>query len=740
MGRDTTAEHIGLAEVARSTCKGAVLSAGRDHEHHLEPVSQAPATKIVEGADNHDKDMQRNVFTHSDTLPAPSTLSSKNNLPSSDRFHIMKDLSRSTGADNGSCVESLNHGAPYVSSDTGYSSELNKSANALHSLSAFNGQRGINITQRKIVFDQRSSYNVLTTMGQDYSKTRPDSPLDEPIDYSQLSSRSKERREASTSPNPYVKTETAFAEGQEVFKSKMQIKDDPETYQPRKDTEQRRQYEFILSPKMDRNGNLILGQVSTEYQQADTANSAVTKTQTALVTENYASTMEFPRSSIHRATSPPDSVLNSPTSPQAFPSQSSAVARDSSMNSPESKIGSVKSPGVYHPKLKYLLAASQFAKQKAEEEEAARHGQQTDHFTSSTSTSETSRGETMYAQHDQNRSSPGPQADPSVLKKEPGNPRNYNSSNPLIPPRNDQYAISSNMHQAKMYIMSRETSSISTHSSSRSDAGVTSKGSIFLHPHHQHHHQSSNVFQFKFHPTSAVLSDFQISNLHTGSEQSLLRQFEANVVPTLPSKSPSSSSSSSHHLKQQQFTGVTDFMFSGRKLSTPSSSPSSSPTSSVDASVQSLKSGLDPYECAECGKRYSTSSNLARHRQTHRSVCDKKARKCPHCDKVYVSMPAYSMHVRTHNQGCQCPHCGKKFSRPWLLQGHIRTHTGEKPFACGQCGKSFADKSNLRAHVQTHSTEKPYVCGRCGKAFALKSYLYKHEESSCMRGQRFNRR
>ena len=68
------------------------------------------------------------------------------------------------------------------------------------------------------------------------------------------------------------------------------------------------------------------------------------------------------------------------------------------------------------------------------------------------------------------------------------------------------------------------------------------------------------------------------------------------------------------------------------------------------------------------------------HNYFFRSLEDKKARKCPHCSKTYVSMPAYSMHLRTHNQGCKCNFCGKCFSRPWLLQGHIRTHTGNNTF------------------------------------------------------------
>ncbi|XP_046467843.1 protein glass [Neodiprion pinetum] len=140
------------------------------------------------------------------------------------------------------------------------------------------------------------------------------------------------------------------------------------------------------------------------------------------------------------------------------------------------------------------------------------------------------------------------------------------------------------------------------------------------------------------------------------------------------------------------------------------------------------------HNCLNCGKSYSTYSGLSKHQQFHCAAAEgqtKKSFNCKFCEKIYVSLGALKMHIRTHTLPCKCHLCGKAFSRPWLLQGHIRTHTGEKPFRCQHCGRAFADRSNLRAHLQTHSDIKKYSCSSCGRTFSRMSLLTKHQEGGC---------
>ncbi|KAM3921450.1 LOW QUALITY PROTEIN: uncharacterized protein RB166_010831 [Leptodactylus fuscus] len=135
-----------------------------------------------------------------------------------------------------------------------------------------------------------------------------------------------------------------------------------------------------------------------------------------------------------------------------------------------------------------------------------------------------------------------------------------------------------------------------------------------------------------------------------------------------------------------------------------------------------------PYSCSECGKCFTSKSDLVKHQKTHKG---EKPYLCSECGKCFSYESKFLMHKRSHTgeKPYSCSECGKCFTSKSDLVKHQRIHTGEKPYSCSECGNCFTSKSNLVTHRRFHTGEKPYSCSECGKCFTIKSDLVKHHRS-----------
>ena len=100
-----------------------------------------------------------------------------------------------------------------------------------------------------------------------------------------------------------------------------------------------------------------------------------------------------------------------------------------------------------------------------------------------------------------------------------------------------------------------------------------------------------------------------------------------------------------------------------------------------------------PYKCNTCGRRFSQSGALNRHRKHE--------------------------HEKGKIEKLECPICKSKLSKSHMPIHIYSVHEGKKPFKCQLCDSSYSENSRLTIHVRTqHDKKKPY------KFFLLMKYFY----------------
>lgn len=101
--------------------------------------------------------------------------------------------------------------------------------------------------------------------------------------------------------------------------------------------------------------------------------------------------------------------------------------------------------------------------------------------------------------------------------------------------------------------------------------------------------------------------------------------------------------------------------------------------------------------CEHCTERFSTKSNLIRHRSSQHSE-QRKMYQCNLCNIQLTTHAGLKTHIRCLHMNLReykCEYCGKGFNQKKTLAFHLIRHTNERPYVCEKCGNGFSNPKSL---------------------------------------------
>ncbi|KAH6924913.1 hypothetical protein HPB50_026418 [Hyalomma asiaticum] len=138
--------------------------------------------------------------------------------------------------------------------------------------------------------------------------------------------------------------------------------------------------------------------------------------------------------------------------------------------------------------------------------------------------------------------------------------------------------------------------------------------------------------------------------------------------------------------------------------------------------------------CESCGACFSSAEFLMRHQRYGHTGSGQKqpagSREEPDVKAPVLEGSACGQWKSRGSSVRTCDVCGRHFTNSSHLSRHRKTHSrNSNEFVCPDCWLSFARKDALQRHVVTHTGQRPYLCRVCGVGFTQRSSATRHERN-----------